>query len=156
LVQNSTLSKNTAYIGGGIASYNGDLTIDPTIITGNKAYIGGGIAIYGGGMYIDDSTLSKNSSRLGGGGIASFFSTVTVRNSSVITGNKGGRYGGGVLNCGDFILTNSTISGNSAKVAGGGIANVSGTYGAYTCNPAFTNSGTVSGNKAKYYANIYP
>src|SRR5581483_8734678 len=96
-ITNSTVSKNTAYLGGGVSNYKGDITIDPTTITGNKAYFGGGIATYRGGMYLEDSTLSKNSSRFGGGGILNINSTVTVENSSLITGNKGGRYGGGVL-----------------------------------------------------------
>jgi hypothetical protein len=154
-IENSTISKNSAYIGGGISNYNGKLTIDPTTITGNKAYLGGGIATSYGSVYVDDSTIVKNSSRLGGGGIASFNTALYVYNSSLITGNKGGRYGGGVLNCGTFTLTNSTITTNSAKVAGGGVANISGTYGAYTCTAYFKNNGNVSGNKAKFYANIF-
>lgn len=156
-IENSTISKNTAYIGGGVSNYNGHVTIDPTTITGNKAYLGGGIATLYGTVNVDNSTIVKNSSRLGGGGIANLKASVFVYNSSLITGNKGGRYGGGLLNCGYTRLTNSSITTNSAKVAGGGVANISGTYGQYSCSYTFVNAGgNVSGNKAKTFPDIFP
>ncbi|HEY1371583.1 MAG TPA: hypothetical protein VGH50_03875 [Candidatus Binatia bacterium] len=158
-IQNSTLSKNTARYGGAIFNFKeGNVNIDPTIITGNKAAYGGGIENAYGYVYIASSTISKNSATGGGGGIDSvgLGATLTIKNSSSVTGNKGGSYGGGVFNCGVFNLNNSTITTNSAKVSGGGVFNISGTYGQHPCTAAFTNNGTVSGNKAKTDPDIVP
>jgi hypothetical protein len=165
-VQNSTLSKNSAYYaGGGIANYSGNVTVDPTIITGNKAALGGGIANAYGYVHVDHSTVSKNSAAAGGG-IASVggdglthgdVATVTVGNSSLITGNKSATLGGGVFNCGYFNLNDSTISGNSAKAAGGGIASVKGYHIGYYCfyNNNYNGNFHITGNKAKVGPNYF-
>ncbi len=166
-VQNSTLSKNSANdAGGAIANYNGAVSVDPTIITGNKAALGGGIANAYGYVYVSDSTISKNSAIIGGGGIANIggngsapngpLPTLIVTNSTVITGNKSSTLGGGIFNCGRFILDDSTISGNSAK-AGGGIANVHGYKIGLSCffNTDYENNPTIAGNKAKVGADYF-
>ena len=57
-----------------------------------------------------------------------------------------------MFNCGVFNFDNSTITKNSAKVLGGGVANFNRNGYSSTFN---YNSGSVTGNKAKYFADIY-
>jgi hypothetical protein len=162
-VKDSMLSKNSAYAGGAIANLQGNVSVDPSIITGNKAVIGGGIANAYGYVYVDHSTVSKNSAGLGGG-IYSIggnnpddtLATLTVTNSTLITGNKSSTLGGGVFNCGVFNLNASTISGNSAKV-GGGVASVKGYHIGLTCfyNNYYLGNYHITGNKAKIGPNYF-
>jgi hypothetical protein len=88
-VGGSTLSDNSARSGGGILTAGpGKATITNSTLTGNVASYGGGIYVTGGTLTLSKSTLSGNSAALAGGGI--FIArpgTVTVKNSSSITGN---------------------------------------------------------------------
>jgi predicted outer membrane repeat protein len=98
-MSSTTISGNSAHLGGGIFGYAG--TIRDTVFTANSATEGGGIyAAYGG--TISNATLAGNSATYGGG-----------------IANNSAKYGG------ILTLTNSTLSGNSAKV-GGGINNYTG------------------------------
>jgi len=69
-------------------------------------------------------TVSGNSTDGTGGGICvDTNSTLTVE-SSTLTGNCAGDYGGGVANSGTLIINNSTLSDNRGEFAGGGILNM--------------------------------
>ena len=111
------------YDGGGIYNY-GILTLNNSTVSGNTSYNGGGILnYYAGNMTLNNSTVSGNTSRgTFGGGIYNF-GTLTLNNSTV-SGNTG--YIGGGVNISDgasLIMNNSTVSGNT----GGGGINASGT-----------------------------
>ena len=99
----STVSANTAAVGGGI--YNGgDLTILASTISGNTGESAGGIRNLGEATAtIVLSTISGNQS--------------TGSNSR----------GGAILNSGSVTLRSSTIAGNSAGDQGGGLASTGGT-----------------------------
>jgi hypothetical protein len=134
----STISNNTAWIGGdlsggeggGIINVNGTLNISNTTISSNGAGVsGGGISGYG-TITITNSTISGNVAGITqpylslGGGIYNF-GTLTVTNCT-ISGNsahgsisKGGGWGGGIY--GGAQIRNSTLSGNQADVHGGSI-----------------------------------
>ncbi|HMC10391.1 MAG TPA: hypothetical protein VKH44_03840, partial [Pirellulaceae bacterium] len=84
IVSNCTLSNNSAGQGGAIHN-EGTLTVSGSILSGNSAYRGGGIENYG-TLTVSGSTLSGNSAS-DGGGIFNGSGTVTVKNSSSITGN---------------------------------------------------------------------
>ena len=127
---NVTLSGNSATgqvsKGGGI--YNGSqgtLTVIDTTLSGNSAYVGGGID-NSGTLTVTDSTLSANSAD-DGGGIGND-GTMTISNST-IAGNTAAdavgvlAYGGGIINTGAMTITNTTIAGNFANQYGGGIYN---------------------------------
>jgi hypothetical protein len=90
-VSNSTLSSNSASYGGGIYDYSGTLTVSGSTLSSNSAtYYGGGIYNGAGSLTVSGSTLSGNSAASAGGGIYntnSVSATVTVKNSSSITGN---------------------------------------------------------------------
>ncbi len=93
-VSGSTLSGNSAVQGGGIYDGSGTLTINGSTLSGNSAIgpygEGGGIYNYHGVLTVSGSTLSGNVAASSGGGIyvhVAFSATVTVKNSSSITGN---------------------------------------------------------------------
>jgi hypothetical protein len=87
-VSGCTLSDNSATkYGGGIEFLDGTATINGCTLSGNSAFQGGGIFLYGGTLTLSASTLSGNSAEYGGGIFVSNGSTVTVENSSSITGN---------------------------------------------------------------------
>ncbi len=166
-VTNSTISGNSAFVGGGIYSeHNGTLTVINSTISGNSAtYDGGGIySGPNGTLTVINSTISGNSATHGGG-ICSVGLTVT---NSTLAGNSADK-GGGIYNLErDLIVTNSTISDNSANHSGGGIYNNSymltitnstasdnstegdggGIYSEYNGTLTVTNS-TASGNSAE-------
>ena len=135
---NRITSGNGSY-GYGAGMYNcpsSTLTLINTTISNNSALIGGAIC-KGGTLTIIDSTISGNTAREQmGGGIANY-GTLTVTNST-FTGNTAhrslvGSLAGGILNGGLFqssgtlAINNSTFSGNVARGGkGGGIFNVKG------------------------------
>ncbi len=93
-VSGSTLASNTVgYAGGGIFEQSGTLTVINSALSGNVASSdaggdGGGIFNWAGALTVSGSTLSGNSAGDAGGGIYnSIYGTVTVKNSSTITGN---------------------------------------------------------------------
>ncbi|MBD2624714.1 right-handed parallel beta-helix repeat-containing protein [Microcystis flos-aquae FACHB-1344] len=147
---NSTITGNTAGVGGGIYNQSGTLTLTNSTISGNKAHsddddiytVGSGGGIYNGGtLTITNSTISGNTAD-GGGGISNW-GTLTLTNSTIsgntASGNSVNDHGGGIFSDGTLTITNSTISGNTAD-GGGGIFNQDGTL-------TVTNS-TISGNTA--------
>ncbi|NEP79361.1 MAG: hypothetical protein F6K39_15005, partial [Okeania sp. SIO3B3] len=158
--------------GGGIDSEYGNLTIINTDIINNEVKgqladgnpefsenfgddpDGGGISIRNGQLNVVDSTISGNKVTGGlsdGGAIYSWYSNITVTNST-ISGNtlEGTAFGsgGGIYNrYGNTTIANSTIANNSTLMTselgsadGGGIFSRNG-------NLEITNS-TVSGNSA--------
>jgi hypothetical protein len=135
----STISNNTAWIGGNLSggdgggiNVNGTLEISNTTISSNGAGVsGGGISGYG-TITITNSTISGNVAGITqpylslGGGIYNS-GTLTVTNCT-ISGNfahgstsKGGGVGGGIYNVSSVDIGNSTLSGNQADVHGGSI-----------------------------------
>jgi hypothetical protein len=141
-LRNVTLSNGngsyTSSSAGGAIENAGILTIQNSTITGNKAFVGGGIENVGTGtITVENSTISLNKavSPFGiGGGMENFLGTAIIRNS-IITGNQAGvtigvGAGGGIENNrGTLTIENSTISGNKANGAdygyGGGLDNYS-------------------------------
>ncbi len=112
------------FYGGGIADFNGALTVEDSTISGNTAGITGPPSTtgYGGGIWsqdgtsltIEDSTISGNSATADGGGILTGDGTLTVEDST-ISGNASGA-GGGIAMFLDSAATveDSTISGNTS------------------------------------------
>jgi hypothetical protein len=91
-VSGCTLSNNSAGNGGGIRN-GGTLTLSDSTLTGNSALNGGGGIFDFGTLTVSASKLTGNSAGNEGGGIWIYFShestgTVTVENSSTITGNS--------------------------------------------------------------------
>ena len=143
----STVTDNTAAVGGGVFNRYGSATLTNTTISGNTANTrGGGIYVYSGDATLIGCTVSNNSILSGGGsggGIYnSGYSTLTLNNSTV-SGNSAQGFGGGIYNgyYSSASLLNCTISGNTAKLNGGGI------YNGYYASASLINC-TISGNIA--------
>jgi hypothetical protein len=109
-VSTSILSSNSAISGGGIKN-GGTLTVSGSILSGNSASRGGGISNVG-TLTVSGSTLSGNSATEGGGGIWSGVGTLTVKNSSSITGNTApAGFGADVYNLGVLYLDSTSTIG---------------------------------------------
>jgi hypothetical protein len=131
-LETTMVSGSRAYAGGGIYNAGGVVEISESSITGNTAGIGGGGGVYndGGTLSIERSTLSGNRSDFNGGGIYSRAGTSTVTDSTFST-NKAAVRGGGVYHAGPFNVTWTTFAANQALFdAGGSIYSIGAlTYG---------------------------
>jgi parallel beta-helix repeat protein len=122
-VSGCTLSGNTGINGGAIRNDAGSLTLTNCTLSGNTATAGGGgIVVFGGTGTVSDCKLTGNSAALKGGGIWIYpASTVTVQNSSTITGNSApvgsgaDVYNNGVLHV-DATSTIGVLDGNPATI----------------------------------------
>jgi hypothetical protein len=139
IITGNRITSGNGSFGYGAGIYNcpsSTLTLINTTVSNNSALIGGAIC-NGGTLTIIDSTISGNTAREQmGGGIANY-GTLTVTNST-FTGNTAhrslvGSLAGGILNGGLFqsagtlAINNSTFSGNVARGGkGGGLFNVKG------------------------------
>jgi predicted outer membrane repeat protein len=130
-VRGSTLSNNTAEVGGGAIESDGTLAVNDCTLTAN-------------------STLGFNGFAGNGGAIQILGGSATVADST-ITGNTAIYFGGGIFNAGTLTMSNSTVSGNSAfgfptnptTGVGGGIFN-------FFFSTATLNGCTVEGNSAAF------
>ena len=132
----STISNNSAPLGGGIRNFFGNMSIDLTEVDNNTAdaYSGGGILNASGLMSILRSTIHDNTAQQTGGGVDNL-DALSIAESSIyfnqvngiITGGvvTAGGAGGGIANgsAGALDLINTTVSQNHAELAGGGIYN---------------------------------
>ncbi|HEV7764203.1 MAG TPA: Calx-beta domain-containing protein [Thermoanaerobaculia bacterium] len=132
LIQDTTISGNSANRGGGIYFYDPDspITIDRTTIADNIASVdGGGLTLVDtdttGAFVISNSTISGNSAPLGGG--AYFYqpdNPVTLRNVTVSDNHATAGSGGGLFFYGAYSTVNLefvTIVSNDATSSGGGV-----------------------------------
>lgn len=117
-VENSVVSGNIAFRGGGIVNGSGRLlTVKDSIVNGNSASEFGGGIHNDGILSVIDSTFTGNSAQAGGG-IQSFPNTTTVTGST-FTGNSATSGGGGLLSYGPLTVTDSTFAGNDAPDGAG-------------------------------------
>ena len=124
-VRDSTISGNTAGLGGGISS-QGKLTIERTTIDDNTASVGGAIQIQdpASELTILASTLSNNTATLHGGALANINATATIR-TSTISGNDAGGAAGAIFNA----ATNTDASAMTTVREGTITDNTSGSTG---------------------------
>ena len=134
-LRGSTVSGNTAFRGGGIASFVGGstVTLEDSIVSGNTASFGGGIKIADvATMTLKAGSRVMNNTALVAGGIDIDLATVTLEDGSVVSGNTASfGYGGGIANeasintlAGTLTLkAGSRVTNNRAATRGGGIAN---------------------------------
>ena len=135
---------DTALTGGGLVTFNcGGGAVTITVLTTKSITLN--TTIDGG---------AGNLITLSGGNVQrvmvvnSGTATLTLQNLTIANGNTGGN-GGGVLNAGTLIVTNSTFTANQAG-SGGAISNASGGAGTVTITGS-----TFSGNTATNGGAIY-
>ena len=117
-VSGSTLSGNTADRGGGIFSSIGTVTVSNSTLSSNTANQGGAIYLRDGALTVSGTTLSSNVATGGGGILNSQQGTLTI-SGSTLSGNSASE-GGGIVNFGTVTVNNSSrITGNTALVGFG-------------------------------------
>ncbi len=125
LIQNSTLSNNSAISNGGaIYLSESDVVLDNVIITDNTASgAGGGIYLYDSDPVLNEVIISNNSATYDGGGINCYNSNPTFTWSQIY-GNTTQWNGAGIscYNNSAPIIQNSTFSNNLAFQNGSAIA----------------------------------
>jgi hypothetical protein len=119
------ISGGKAADAGGIASYEGALTLRSSTVTGNHANNEGGLSVGGPGVdwTIVDSTIAGNTASVDVGGVGGeTFGSGTIEDST-ISGNTAEAEAGvsmEVAAAGAFVVRNSTIVGNRAVSNFGG------------------------------------
>jgi predicted outer membrane repeat protein len=103
-VKDSTISNNSAIIGGGIYDSYGPLTLDHDTLAGNSATYGGGIFDYAATLTIDHSTISDNTAAYGGGVYAISYATVEIDHSTL-----NDSAGDGIVNVGSTVHLKETM-----------------------------------------------
>lgn len=153
-ITDSSISSNTGYIGGGMATVYTALTISGSTISDNTAISaisfvgGGGLLIAFDSASISHSTVSGNAAAVGGG-VQNFGANLRIDHCTIF-GNTAA-YGGGLTNLffttgyGAVELTNSTISGNYATYSGGGI---------FSGDSLAIRNATITGNSASRGAGV--
>lgn len=114
--------------GGGIMAFGATVILNNSTVSGNTATVGGGIVGscgLGGSLTLNNSIVSNNHATSlgisGGGGMFTQGCTATL-NDSTVSHNSSAAYGGGLAPFnGALFLNNSTVSDNSAVVSGGGL-----------------------------------
>jgi hypothetical protein len=120
-VSNCTISNNSAPFsgssaidGGGILGWLGTLTVTNCTLSNNAAFYGGGIYIHAGTLTLSDCTVTGNYAKDAGGGLyieGTYGATVTVKNSSKITGNTAPvGFGADVYNQGVLYADSTSIN----------------------------------------------
>ena len=127
IITNTTISRNSAVVGGGIRNLFGTVNVEGGTISGNSANTsGGGIENSGGGLIVGHITIRDNHANNTGGGIANFaaldLAHSLVYNNDVNVNGIG--QGGGIYNSGQGALNllNTTVT-NNTGLEGGGIYN---------------------------------
>lgn len=140
----STMSGNTATLGGGAVYNTGVMALLNSVVSGNYGrYDSGGIDNRG-TLTVTNSAFTGNTSGGNGGGISSA-GTLTVTQST-FSGNGSTDRGGAISSSGSLTVIDSTLSGNTASNAGGAIWN----YASLTLRNT-----TLAGNTSYYGGGLY-
>jgi len=181
-ITNCTLTKNSAFMGGGMYNFENNSVVNNCTFTVNGADdYGGGIynaygnpefdactfignsADRGGGMFsrrsspIIDDCLFIDNSAFSGGGISNIGSNQTV-NNCILINNSAELFGGGMVNSShdNTSLNNCILTANSATVGGGIYGNLSETTLSnciFTGNLATKGGGISSDKESKITVN---
>ncbi len=152
------------FIGSLNGSFNWTLTLNNSTISNNFAFIGGGIAAEGSGNIVinSGSSVTGNSGAFGGGGIAldnSQAVNLTIQGADIgsnhvlsSTQNTPGNDGGGIFNFGTgaVVISNSTIHDNSADNGGGFASQGGSTLSVSNTHFVNNNAGQVGGAIASF------
>ncbi|MBE2267055.1 MAG: right-handed parallel beta-helix repeat-containing protein, partial [Anaerolinea sp.] len=124
----SQITGNDADIGAGINAYdNTHVVIEDSTISGNTAHITGGGIGTGGTLTVTNSSIVNNQSvdRSAGLRIAAL-GNVTLNSSHVDNNHADGSFAGGIGTVGTLTVNGGTINNNQAKTDGGGIYTLGG------------------------------
>jgi len=121
VIKNTVIANNLQFGWGGVANYDGTLSVINSTISGNLL----GIMNEAGTLFVTNSTISGNSYTYSNGDGAGIYNKLKYNNvgghvvvtNSTIAGNTATRSGGGIYNCANCSLTmrNSIVGGNFAS-----------------------------------------
>lgn len=120
LVNCKIMGNSAGTVGGGMYATGSSTTFDRVDLTGNQANAGGGLYQSGGYLYyssMKNCTVAGNTAAQNAGGIFSDGMSAELTNV-LISGNKAGTYGGGMVlgtAVPHALMTNVTISGNTKQ-----------------------------------------
>jgi hypothetical protein len=136
--------------GGGLFNNGGAVALTRTILTGNAAGGGGGMANHGGTVLLTQALVARNEalSPTSGGGL---LNTGTLILSETTLTNNRAESGGGIVTSGSALVTHTTVAENEAAV-GAGIFQSDGTLTIVTTtvarNQAAVDGGGLFGRRA--------
>jgi hypothetical protein len=156
---NSTTATTSYGNGGGLWVYYTNTTLDGvTIKNHNKtAYYGGAIYSYYGNLSLIDSSITSNNTYYSSGSYNYGYGTIYAYapsgrsvslSNTTITGNNAGTYGGALYISGALSVSNSTLSSNTAGSYGGAIYDSS---GALTISGSTISNNTVGNSTSTGY-----
>jgi predicted outer membrane repeat protein len=115
----STLSGNSAFLGGGALFAADSLTLTNSALSGNRAFddfaLGGGLEAST--VVMTGSTVRSNAAASGGG----IYATSVNLTNTAVSGNAATADGGGIFASAAATLTNSAVTANASRTSGGGI-----------------------------------
>jgi len=119
ILENVTITDNTADDGGGICCHSSSPSLANVTITGNLAESGGGIYCHSSSPSLDNVTITGNSADDGGGICCWLSSNPSLVNVTIM--DNSAEFSGGGIDChsSNLILEKVTITGNSAYNGGG-------------------------------------
>jgi len=159
IIDNSTTVNGAGSNGGGICSYNGNVTLNNVLLQNNSTGNFYGGAIYcgavdsdGGTVTLNNCILNDNEAKYGGAAFVSTNSSITITDGSV-TNNTAEEAGGIIVyDSSTGSLTGVTVSGNSTTNGDGGGLMITVNSSLTATNCYITNNtanGTYTGETAK-------
>jgi len=119
LYKNLLITNNAALGTGTIYVQDAVLNMDSVTISNNSAYTGGAIATVGiSALILKGSVITNNSATLAGGGIYLFGLSDAQIRETIIKENHSQQYGGGIYSIGNLNIINSLIADNEANRGG--------------------------------------
>jgi hypothetical protein len=166
----SSITGNTAVLGGGIVTYSEDydVTLTDATISGNQASNSGGGMFNYGYASLSNTTVAGNHANYGGGvlnlryaslsnttvagntanvaaGVANGAAAYMTISNSTVSGNSASNYGGGLVNFGTLAAANTVIGGNTAATDPDVSTPTYGTYPAHAIAARFSLIGNPGG-----------
>jgi CSLREA domain-containing protein len=155
VISGVTIINGDAGAGGGIYSYDTDLTLINTVVVSNVASsYGGGIYSSQGALTLEDAQVLSNTAKRGGGIYLAYDpGSLTLTGDSLVAYNRSlgtgldGTGAGIYLDTSSVLLESGRVSSNTADSYGGGV---------YAGSGGITLTGAqISGNEALYGGGVY-
>ena len=132
--------------GGGLAVYDASASLTDCELDENSAYQGGGIYVWNGQLTLSSVSVSDNVSDNEGGGLYVREGSTVTASSVTVTDNTAGDAGGGAaFEDSDGTWTGSTVSGNTSGASGGGFSLEGGTSSSVDADLSENHAGGAGG-----------
>lgn len=121
MLNDNTISMNAANLGGGLFLSGSDVVLSGNVVTTNTAGYGGGLCSMFSAATFNDNTITANVAHYSGGGLCLLSSPATLY-GNIISANIADYHGGGLfLADSKATLTNNVVADNQARTAGSGL-----------------------------------